>query len=119
MEVSYISFSSFLSVSLILTDSVSIRDPIVPVSFPLSLSHVIVLLSLVRYESILFRALCCSHSEVNKPIVHYSLPKYRKNLNNWTVCYEVQNSLLWKGGKNTAKTRPLPPSETEKKTKIS
>jgi len=24
---------------------------------------------------------------------------YRKNLNNWTVCYEVQNSLLWKGGK--------------------
>ena len=50
----------------------------------------------------------------------------RKNLNNWTVCYGVQNSLLWKGGqkhsKNTAKTRPLPlppPSETEEKIKIS
>jgi len=69
-------FRLSFSVSLILTDSVSIRDPIVPVSFPLSLSHIIVFLSLVRYESILFRALCCSHTVVNKPIVHYSLPKY-------------------------------------------
>jgi len=45
---------------------------------------------------------------------------YHKNLNNWTVCYAAQNSLLWSGGKNTAKTRPLsPPSETEIKPKIS
>jgi len=41
-------FRLSFSVSLILTDSVSIRDPIVPVSFPLSLSHIIVFLSLVR-----------------------------------------------------------------------
>jgi len=42
---------------------------------------------------------------------------YRKNLNNWTVCYEVQNSLLWKGGKDTAKTRPLSPLRDRKKKK--
>jgi len=42
------------SVSLILAGSVSIRDPIVPVSFPSSFSHIIVFLSLGRYESILF-----------------------------------------------------------------
>jgi len=47
-------FRLSFSVSLILTDSVSIRDPIVLVSFPSSLSHIIVFLSLVRYESILF-----------------------------------------------------------------
>ena len=43
--------------------------------------------------------------------------EYRKNFNNWTVCYEVQNSLLWKGGKNTAKTRPLSPLRDRKKNK--
>jgi len=43
------------SVSLILAGSVSIRDPIVPVSFPLLFSHIIIVfLSLVRYESGLF-----------------------------------------------------------------
>jgi len=42
------------SLSLILAGSVSIRDPIVPVSFPSLLSHIIVFLSLVIYESILF-----------------------------------------------------------------
>jgi len=34
------------------------------------------------------------------------------------VCYEVQNSLLWKGGKNTAKTRPLSPLRDRKKQKF-
>jgi len=44
-----------ISLSLILAGSVSIRDPIVPVSFPSSFSHIIIVfLSLVRYESILF-----------------------------------------------------------------
>jgi len=42
------------SVSLILADSVSIRDAIVPVSFPMSLSLVIVFRSLVRNEYIIF-----------------------------------------------------------------
>ena len=35
----------------------------------------------------------------------------RKNSNNWTVCYEVQNSLLWNGGKKRSKNAapfPLP-----------
>ena len=43
------------SVSLILAGSVSIRDPIVPVSFPSLFSHIIIVfLSLIRYEYILF-----------------------------------------------------------------
>jgi len=43
---------------------------------------------------------------------------YHKNLNNWTVCYAAQNPLLWSGGKNTAKTRPLsPPLRDRNKTK--
>ena len=46
------------------------------------------------------------------------LVRYRKNLNNWTVCYEVQNSLLWKGTKTQQKHGPFPPSETEKKQKF-
>jgi len=41
-----------------------------------------------------------------------------ENLNNWTVCYEVQNSLLWKGGeKHTKNTAPFPPPR-QKKTKF-
>jgi len=47
-------FSLSFSVSLTLADSVSIRDHIVPLSFPLLFSLIIVFLSLVRYESILF-----------------------------------------------------------------
>ena len=42
----------------------------------------------------------------------------RKNLNNWTVCYVVQNSLLWKGGKKHSKsTAPFPPPRQKKKQK--
>ena len=45
--------------------------------------------------------------------------EYHKNLNNWTVCYEVQNSLLWKGGKKHGKnTAPSPPPRPKKKQKF-
>jgi len=45
--------------------------------------------------------------------------KYRKNLNNWTVCYEVQNSLLRKGGKKHSKnTAPFPTPRQKKKQKF-
>jgi len=44
---------------------------------------------------------------------------YRKNLNNWTVCYVVRNSLLWKGGKKHSKnTAPFPPLRQKKKQKF-
>ena len=40
---------------------------------------------------------------------------YRKNLNNWTVCYVVQNSLLQKGGKKHSKNTAPPPLPSQKK----
>ena len=41
-------------------------------------------------------------------------PQYRKNSNNLTVCYEVQNSLLRKGQKSQQNHSPFPLFETEK-----
>jgi len=44
---------------------------------------------------------------------------YRKNLNNWTVCYVVQNSLLWKGGQKHSKSAaPFPLPRQKKKRKF-
>lgn len=40
---------------------------------------------------------------------------YRKNLNNWTVCHKVQNSLLWKGGRKRSKTASSFPFRDRKK----
>ena len=42
---------------------------------------------------------------------------YCKNLKHWTVCYQVQNSLLWKRSKNTAKARSISPHRDRKKNK--
>jgi len=85
------------------------------------LPYVLPLMPFCSYDSILSITLLPSQSWVIRKLDSRSSYQtaYRKNLNNWTVCYEVQNSLLWKGGKNTAKTRPLSPLRERKKTKNS